>query len=138
MKNIIRTFTLSLLLLGFQAHAAKIELEIKGQRQIVEFNPADKADLIRVMNIWNKSDNLKFYVYSETGMFKIYEEPRDDAKFIEIGNWYQVLDSMCQQSPEFTNLTWDKSKWHPRTCNVSEPGWIKLDEAFLLRFFASF
>ncbi len=131
MKNIIRIFVLSLLLLGFQANAAKIELEFSGQKQIIEFNPTDKKDVERAWNLWRKSDNRNYYVYSETGIFQVYDEPRDDAKKIEVGSWYQQLDSRFQQSPELAHFTWDKNKWFPKFPSAGT-GWIKLDDPNLI------
>ena len=131
MKNIIRLFVLSLLLLSLQAHADKMELEFKGQKQIVEFNPADKKDMDRAWNLWRKSDNRQYYVYSETGIFQVYDAPRDDAKKIEVGSWYQQLDSRFQQSPELVHLTWDKNKWFPKFPSTGTD-WIKLDDPNLI------
>ena len=131
MKNIIRLFVLSLLLLSLQAHADKMELEFKGQKQIVEFNPADKADMDRAWNLWRKSDNRQYYVYSETGIFQVYDAPRDDANKIEVGSWYQQLDSRFQQSPELVHLTWDKNKWFPKFPSTGTD-WIKLDDPNLI------
>jgi hypothetical protein len=127
MKNIIRIFALAMLLLGLQAHAARIELEFNGQKQIVEFNPNDEADMERIWNLWRKSDNRQYYIYSETGIFQFYDAPRDDAKKTEVGSWYQQLDSRFQQSPDFANLTWDKSKWFPKFPSAGTD-WIKLDD----------
>ena len=131
MINIIRSFALSLLLLGFHANAAKIELEFKGQKQIVEFNPADKADMDRAWGLWRKSDNRQYFVYSETGIFQVFDEPRDNSKKIEVGSWYQQLDSRFQQSPELAHLTWDKNKWFPKFPSTGT-GWIKLDDPNLV------
>ena len=131
MKNIIHTFVLFLLLFSFQALADKMELVFKGQKQIVEFNPADKTDMDRAWSLWRKSENQKSYVYSETGIFKVYNEPRDDAKFKEIGSWYLELNTLDEQSPEIVHFTWDKSKWHPRKY-YPEDGWIKLDDPNLI------
>lgn len=131
MKHIIRLLALSIFLISFHAQADKIEIEIKGQKQTVEFNPNDKADMDRALAIWSKADNQTTYVYFETGIVKVFDEPRDDAKFIEIGTWYLELNSLHQQSPNFTRLTWDKSKWHPRHYFASR-GWIKLDDPNLI------
>ncbi|MBU1424477.1 MAG: hypothetical protein KKH12_10480 [Gammaproteobacteria bacterium] len=131
MKIVIHTFALSLLLFGFQAHAAKIELEFNGQKQIVEFNPNDETDMERAVNLWRKSDNRKYFIYSETGIFQVYDAPRDDAKKKEVGSWYQEVNSRYQQSPRIAQLTWDKSKWFPRSPSLST-GWIKLDDPNLI------
>jgi len=131
MNNITRLLTLFIFLFSFHAQADKIELVIQGKKQIVEFNPNDKADMDRAWKIWRTADNKKTYVYFETGTLRLYEEPRDDAKFIEIGTWCQELNTLSQQSPEFARLTWDKSKWHPRT-SQREPGWIRLDDPNLI------
>ncbi len=131
MKNAIRLFVFSLLLLSIQAHAAKIELEFNGQKQIVEFEPNDAADMERAVNLWRKSDNRKYYIYSETGIFQVYDEPRDDAKKTEVGSWYQELNSRYPQSPRIAQLVWDKSKWFPKSPSLST-GWIKLDDPNLI------
>jgi hypothetical protein len=131
MKNIIRIFALLLLLFVLSAQAVQIEVEIKGQKQIVEFNPDDKADMDRAWNLWRKSDNRQYYVYSETGIFQVYDAPRDDAKKIEVGSWYQQLDSRFQQSPELVHLTWDKNKWFPKFPSTGTD-WIKLDDPNLI------
>ena len=131
MKNLNRLLTLVILLVSIQAHAAKIELEFKGQKQIVEFDQHNEADMERVWDLWRKGDNQTAYVYSETGIFKVYNEPKDDAKFIEIGSWSLELNSLHQQSPELAHFSWDKSKWHPRFY-YPERGWIKLDDPNLI------
>lgn len=131
MKHCIRFFALFILVSIAQAHAAKIELEIEGQKQTVEFDLNINADLERAMTLWRKTENRKSYVYSETGIFQMYDRPRDDAKITKIGNWYQELNSSFQHSPRLADLTWDKKKWHPRF-PYADGGWLKLDDPNLI------
>lgn len=131
MKNLIRLLTLFILLGNIQAHAAKVELEFNGQKQVVEFDQHNETDMDRVWVLWRKSDNQKSYVYSETGIFRMYDEPRDDAKSIEIGSWYQEINSRFQQSPELAHINWDKRKWFSRLPSLGS-GWIKLDDPNLI------
>lgn len=132
MKNTIQLlFALFLTFCLPAAQADKMELEFKGQKQIVEFNPTDKKDVERAWDIWRKSDNRQYYVYSETGIFQVYDEPRDDAKKTEVGSWYQQLDSRFQQSPELVHFTWDKKKWFPKFPSTGTD-WIKLDDPNLI------
>ena len=113
------------------AHAAKIELEFKGQKQIIEFDPKNKSDFARAENLWRKADSRTFYVYFETGVFRVYDEPSEQSKFKEIGSWYQELNSSHPAHPKFAEVTWDKSKWHPRFY-YPKRGWIRLDDPNLI------
>ena len=131
MKHCFRLFTLLIFIAIAQAHAAKIELEFKGEKQVVEFDPNNKPDFERAENMWRKSDGRTFYVYSETGVFRVFEEPREDAKFKEIGGWYQQLNTRHPRHPDFAGKSWDKTKWHPRFY-FPERGWLKLDDPNLI------
>ena len=119
------------MLLAQPAHAAKIELEFKGQKQVVEFDPKNPKDVDRAEKLWTKADYKKFYVYSETGTFRVFEEPRENAKSKEIGNWYQELSTSSVTSPYLADLSWDKKKWHPRFY-FPERGWLKLDDPYII------
>lgn len=112
-------------------HAAKIELEFKGQKQVVEFDPGNPKDLDRAEKLWMKADYKKFYVYSEIGGFQVCEEPRDDSKCETYGGWYQELSTSSVTSPYLASIVWDKKKWHPRFWD-KKSGWLKLDDPNLI------
>ena len=131
MKHLMALPIVFFMLLVQPAHAAKIELEFKGVKQVIEFDPTKKTDMDHAWALWRKSDNRKSYIYSETGSFRMYDEPRNNAKVTEIGNWYQELNSRFQQSPELAHLAWDKSKWHPRF-PATDGGWLKLDDPYII------
>jgi len=111
--------------------AAKIELEFKGQKQVVEFDPKNPKDFERAEKLWMKADYKKYYVYSATGTFRVFNEPREDAKFIEIGNWHQELNTARISSPYLAEYQYDKEKWHPRFSSKN-PGWLKLDDPYIV------
>lgn len=133
MTSLLHALFLSLLLLTLPAHAAQIEVEINGQKQIVEFNPNDKADLQRAWDIWNKGDDRKSIIYFTTCIIKIYQEPREDAKFTEARRCDLQLHSNDQSTPELANLTWDKNIWYRSNYYLPGKGWIRLDDPNIVR-----
>lgn len=134
MKRCFQLFGLFIFIALTYAHAATIELEFNGQKQIVEFDPNNPKDLDRVERLWMKADHRNqkaFYVYSETGGFQVCEEPRNDSKCKLFGGWYQELSTSSVTSPYFVGTVWDKTKWHPRG-HLPGYGWLKLDDPNLI------
>lgn len=134
MNRIVLLLATVTLIAAFSTHAAKLELEFKGQKQIVEFDPNNPKDLDRVERLWMKADHMDqkvFYVYSETGGFQVCEEPRNDSKCKVYGGWYQQLSTSNVTSPYFVSVVWDKTKWYPRG-HLPGYGWLKLDDSNLI------
>lgn len=113
------------------AAAAQIELTIQGKKQVILFDPHNKSDMEKILDLWQLSDGKSFYIYSDIGGFIMCKHPINDNSCKRVGNWAIGLSTQVPNSPELVDIKFDKNQWFPRDYH-RDTWWIKMDDPHIV------